>query len=89
MGKIDKKDEAKAEHRTKTFIDKLVEANEQNVNVLVSGEGKPIEVLDLAALEKMKEAFLEEDQAKVELDPGKSTTGVHIYDGRSFRAYSW
>ena len=89
MGKIDKKDEAKAEHRTKTFIDKLVEANEQNVNVLVSGEGKPIEVLDLAALEKMKEAFLEEGQIKVELDPEKSTIGVHIYDGRSFRAYSW
>ena len=89
MGKIDKQDEAKAEHQTKTFTDKLVEANEQSVNVIVLGEGKPTEVLDSAALEKMKEAFLEEGQTKVELDPEKSTTGVHIYDGRSFRAYSW
>ena len=89
MGKIDKKNEAKVEHETKTFVDKLSEANSESVNVIVTGEGKPTEVLDMEAIEKMKEAFLRESNDEMKLSPENSTLGVHIYDGRSFRAFSW
>ena len=89
MNKIDKKDELKAEHETKTFIDKLNEANDQGLNVICSGEGKPIEVLDMIAIKKMQDTFLSENQTSVAISPENSTPGVHIYDGRSFRAFSW
>ena len=71
------------------LTDKLSETNLQDISVIVSNEGKPTEVLDMEAIEKMKEAFLRESNDEMKLSPENSTLGVHIYDGRSFRAFSW
>lgn len=46
-------------------------------------------VLDKKAIKKMQEAFINEDQVNARLDPKNSTNGVHIYNKRSFRSYSW
>lgn len=89
MGKIDKKHELKAEHQTKTFLEKMLKANDQNLNVIISGNGKPIDVLDMNAINNMKKAFIAENQDDAKIVPEKSTNGVHIYNGRSFRSYSW
>ena len=66
----------------------MTEANNQNLKVIDSGEGKPIEILDMATIKKMQEAFINENENE-KIVPEKSTKGIHIFDGRSFRAYSW
>ncbi len=44
----------------------------------------------MTVIKKMQDAFIAENQVNdTKLAPQNSTTGVHVYDGRSFRSYSW
>ena len=59
MGQIDKKNELELEHKTQTFLNKLSEANNQNLNVISSRENHSIEILDMNAIKKMQKVLFE------------------------------
>lgn len=79
----------KDDHTTNTFINKLNEANENGLNVIINGENKLIEVLDLDAIKKMQQMILENNNGKLPfISPKDSTENIHIYSNGRFRTFS-